>query len=379
MYPSILSNDFMKIVFVGGGTAGSVTPLLALSENIDEKISMLWIGTMEGPERKLIEPAGIPFKHIFCGKLRRYFDWRNFIDPFFILIGFFQALFLLRRFKPNVVIGAGSFVQVPVIWATWALRIPSVIHQLDMKVGLANRLCAGIASRITVSWPELIEKFSEAGKVFYTGTPIRGDILEAKEKDADSLFQFGLNSEKPVTLIMGGGRGSAMMNELIWSCLDELLEFTQIIHATGLTKSQNHETAKSRKGYFQSELLINNISDAYRAADLVISRAGMGTLAELAALGKPSIIIPLETGNTQQLKNAEYFAEKNAIYMLREKNLFVNGKPSRDGVLYFIESIKSLLIDCDRSMTLAKNIKLVDNSNVIEKFNKIIKYLAVFS
>jgi UDP-N-acetylglucosamine--N-acetylmuramyl-(pentapeptide) pyrophosphoryl-undecaprenol N-acetylglucosamine transferase len=332
----------MKILFTGGFSLGPVTPLLAVSEEVrkrDPVIEVFWIGTRRGPERKLISEYNIPFKAIAAGKFRRYISFKNIIDNIYFVIGFFQSLAYLLRKRPDVIVSAGGFVRV---LAGWLLGIPSLIHQQDVRPGLANKVMSIFARKITVAFKSTMKAFPKE-KTVWIGNPVREDIFHSNKTEA--LEYFDLTEEKPVLLIMGGGTGAKRINEIVDAALPELLKFCQIIHVTGIGKAGGE---KDLSGYRRFQLLTEGMVYAYDAADLVVSRAGMGALTELSALQKPSIIIPMP--NTHQEDNTEVFEHANAIQYLRQKTL--NSER-------FIEKIKYTFDNLDRYEERAKNMPLV--------------------
>jgi len=216
----------VKILFSGGGTMGSVSPLIAIYEKIKKKnpeAKFLFIGTKTGPEKKAVESYKINFKAIASGKLRRYFSWNNFIDPFKIIWGFFQSLIILIKFRPNAVAIAGSFVGVPVAWAAWILRIPILIHQQDIVAGLANKLMANYAKKITISFEPSLKDFAE-NKTVMTGNPVREEFYVCNKEKGREVFD--LKSELPVLLVLGGGTGASDLNKVIEESLPDLLQFS---------------------------------------------------------------------------------------------------------------------------------------------------------
>lgn len=357
----------MRVLFSGGGTAGPVTPLLAVATKIQEHATdqsdLLWLGTFHGPEKKLVTSSSIPFTPIFSGKLRRYLHWRNFVDPFLVLFGFFQALVLLYRFKPDVVVSAGAFVSVPVAWAAWFLRIPVIIHQLDIRKGLANALMSPVATVITVSFEEVMSAFPEK-KTVYIGTPIRETILQGDKDRARSAFN--LDPALPTIVVLGGGTGSLFLNKLIVASLPELLHFSQVIHITGSGKSVPTIALKERaERYHAFEFVIDELPNIFAAADVVVSRAGIGTLTELAALGKATMVIPIP--DSQQEENAAYFAKRNAIVPLKQKDL--SGQS-------FVEEMKSLLADTDSIRYLEVQIQKLHRREAAAHLQEIIQSFA---
>lgn len=307
----------MKVLLVGGGTGGSVSPLLAIAKNLRFKkpeIEFLWLGSRRGPEKKMVTAQDIEFKWIFSGKLRRYFSWRNFIDPLFIIVGFFQSLFFLRQWRVQVLVAAGSFIAVPTGLAAWVLRIPLLIHQQDVTPGLTNRILAKLANRITLTFPESVRSFPKK-KVIVCGNPVREEMLEGNKDKARELFN--LQENLPTLLIVGGGTGALKINQLIIGALPELLNFCQVIHITGRGKKLPPLALKEKEElYHPFEFIINEMPDVLAVTDLVITRAGLGFLSELSALGKATIIIPIP--NTHQEDNARYFCQPGAAICLKQ-------------------------------------------------------------
>ncbi len=215
---------------------GSVSPLLAVAKEIKKQrpeASFIWVGTRGGPEREVVAKAGIAFKPIFSGKWRRYVSVHNIVDVIFIALGFFQSLYFISRFKPAAIVSAGGFVSVPVVWAGWILRVPSLIHQQDLRSGLANRLMQPFAARVTVTFEEQL-KFFSAKKTVWTGNPVRDEILHGHSEEATEIFK--LEQGIPTVLVTGGGTGAEFLNELVLSALSELTKFCQIVHLTGRKK-----------------------------------------------------------------------------------------------------------------------------------------------
>jgi len=330
----------MKVLFTGGYTLGPVTPLLAVSEEVrkrDPLAEVFWIGTYSGPEKALIKEYNIPFKSICSGKFRRYWSIRHIADNFHFIIGFFQSFAYLIKNRPDVIVSAGGFVSVPVVFAGWFLRIPSLIHQQDVRPGLANMIMSYFASKITVAF-EVSKKGFRHRNPIWIGNPVREDIFHNNRRE--SLDYFDFDSGRPVLLILGGGTGAQKINELVQGSIDNLLEFTNVIHVTGIGKvGKSH----SRPGYCVFQFLTEGMVHAYDASDVVVSRAGMGTLTELAALEKPSIIIPIP--DSHQELNAEAFASRDAVQYLHQKGL----TPER-----FAEAIKYTFDNLDQYKERAK-------------------------
>lgn len=307
-----------KIIFTGGGTAGHVTPNLALMDALSGRYEMEYIGSYQGIEKELVEKAGIPYHGISSGKLRRYFDWKNFTDPFRVLKGFGEAKKLMREKKPDLVFSKGGFVAVPVVIAAKKAGVPVIIHESDMTPGLANKLCLASADKICVNFPETLKYLPEE-KAVLTGTPIRKELFQG---DRLRGLQFcGFGTEKPVILVVGGSTGAAALNEAVWNLLPTLLKRFQIVHLCG--KGKANPTYNGTEGYVQFEYINKELRDIFAASSLVISRAGANAICELLALKKPNILIPLTAAASRgdQILNAESFEQQGYSYLLREEEL----------------------------------------------------------
>jgi len=359
----------MKIVLTGGGSGGSVAPLLAIAEELKKQkseIEFLFIGTKRGePEKEMIKNYHFKFCSIFSGKLRRYFSLKNFLDPFLILLGFFQSLFILACFRPEIIISSGGFVAVPLTLAGWFFKIPSLIHQQDIIPSLTNKILAPFAKKITVSFDKSLRDFAK-NKTVFTGNPVREIIKKGDQERA--IKKFNLEKNLPTLLVLGGGTGAQKINELISEILPELTKFCQIIHLTGKgkLKIENWEL-KIKERYHPYEFLITEIADAYAVADLVISRAGLNVLTELAILGKPTIIIPIP--DSPQEANSRYFQERNAAIVLDQKTLDLEK---------FLNTIKDLINNPVKRKSLSENIEKIMPPQPGEKIVKEILLLGKF-
>ena len=320
-----------KILLSGGGTGGSVSPLLAVAEALKKKgdFEFLFVGTANGPEKDMVAKAGLPFAVISSGKLRRYFDWHNFIDLFKIKLAFWQSLFLLIKNRPDLVITAGSFVAVPLVWAAGLLNIPCLVHQMDIRPGLANILMAPFAKFVTVTFEKSLMDYG--AKAVWTGNPSQLSIINYQLSISDARKFFNLKDGLPTVFVVGGGTGAVAINKLVEDNLVELSSFCQIIHSTGKGKM----TSIKNENYHAFEFLnTEEMAKALLACDLVITRAGIGTLTDLVVFKKPAIIIPMP--KTHQEENAQYFAEKGAGVYLKQLEL--------DGPK-FVAAFKDFLFD----------------------------------
>ncbi len=308
-----------KIVLTGGGTAGHVTPNIALLPSLKEKgYEISYIGSKNGIEKQLIEAEGLPYYGISSGKLRRYFDLKNFTDPFRVIAGLFQAKKLLKKMKPDVVFSKGGFVSVPVVRAAASLHIPVIIHESDMTPGLANKLAFPAASKVCCNFPETVKLLPE-GKAVLSGSPIRQELLNG---DADAGMRFcGFSGKRPVLLIIGGSLGSVAVNTAVRAILPRLLETFNVIHLCG--KGNLDPALEGTEGYVQYEYIREELPDLFALCDVVISRAGANAICELLALRKPSLLIPLSAAASRgdQILNAKSFSKQGFSIMLEEEKV----------------------------------------------------------
>ncbi len=352
-----------RIILTGGGTAGHVTPNMALIPALkDAGFDIHYIGSYDGMEKKLIEDLKIPYHGISSGKLRRYFDLKNFSDPAKVLKGYSEASRLIKSLKPDIVFSKGGFVTVPVVMAAKAKKVPAIIHESDMTPGLANRLCIPSATKVCCNFPEAMEHLP-AGKGVVTGTPIRKELLQG---DAALGLSFcGFNMDKPVLLIVGGSSGSMIINNAIRDNLDELLQKFQIIHLCG--KGNLDESLKDTTGYVQYEYIKKELSGLLAAADIVISRAGANAICELLAINKPNILIPLSAAASRgdQILNAESFEKQGFSYVIQEENL------SSDTLLKAVNHVYDNRAEYKATMTKSQSSNSIDI--IMNLINDIVK------
>ncbi len=342
----------MKIICVGGGTLGSVTPLLGVIEawqKIEPRLEVEWWGTKQGPEKKLLKSLGIKYYSIAAGKLRRYWSLRNFSDVLQVGLGFVQALWRFGLRRPEVVLTAGSFVALPVGLAAKCYGLPLTLHQQDVRPSLVNKLLAPLGDLITVTWPDSLQHFSSSRTVL-TGNPVRTGFLKPPDKEL-VCQKLGLKSTRPIVLVMGGGTGAAFLNELITANLTVLVSFCQIIHLTGLNKVG----AVNQAGYYPLPLATDTAS-LLTVADVVVARAGMGTITELAAAAKPAIIVPLP--ESHQEDNAVYLERKQAAVILHQTSLTMDA---------FVDTLRQLLTAAPKRTVLGKNLQAIMIEGAAEK------------
>ncbi len=367
---SINIKNKKNIILTGGGTGGSVSPLLAIFDELaGGDYNFYWVGTKNGIEQEMVRREGIDFFSINSGKFRRYFSWKNFIDPFFVILGFFDSLLIIKKCNPDLVISAGGFVSVPFVWAARARRIPIIIHQQDARPGLANKLMCRCAKVITTVFKKSLEDFCK--KPVWIGNPVRREFINLQKSRTrqESLKKFNLKDNKPVIFITGGGTGSVFLNMLVVTSLQELTKNFQILHATG--KGREAESPLEwkydlhREDYRKFEFLnTTQMMDAYNAADIVVSRCGMGALTELSFLKKVCILIPMP--RTHQEDNARMFMDNEAAIVLNQKYLDSNK---------FIQSIKNLMENKHKQQKLRENIGKIIKQNASAEMVKIINKL----
>lgn len=308
-----------RIILTGGGTAGHVTPNIALLPRLKElQYDIHYIGSYNGMEKNLIEKQNIPYHGISSGKLRRYFSLKNFTDPFRVLKGFSEANKLMKKLKPDVIFSKGGFVSVPVVIAGKRNHVPVIIHESDMTPGLANKISIPSATKVCCNFPETLQSLP-ADKAILTGSPIRQELMTG-DKDRARPF-CGFKDIKPVILIVGGSLGAAAVNDAVRGVLPELLKEFQIIHLCG--KGKLDASLTNTEGYVQFEYIQDELKDLFALSDIVISRAGANAICELLALRKPNLLIPLsaKASRGDQLLNARSFERQGFSLVIEEEDL----------------------------------------------------------
>ena len=308
-----------KIVMTGGGTGGHVTPNLALIPRLQaDGWEVHYIGGANSAEQELISRVpGVTFYTVAVGKLRRYFDLKNFSDPFRVIKGVAQATAIIRRIQPNVVFSKGGFVSVPVVYGAKLNGVPVVTHESDLTPGLANKLCLPFARVQCCTFPEAV-KYSK-GKGIYTGTPIRPEVLRGSREAG--LARFGFSANLPVLMVVGGSSGAQAVNECVRAALPKLTQSFQVLHLCG--KGNADPGLADVKNYAQCEYLNEEMADAYACADVVVSRAGSNSLCELLALRKPALLIPYPSSASRgdQILNAKSFESRGLSRVLDQAEM----------------------------------------------------------
>lgn len=348
-----------KIVLTGGGTAGHVSPNIALISSLEaDGWEVVYIGSNYGIEKQLVSEVGIPYYGISSGKLRRYFSWQNFIDPFKVIKGIFDAYFAIAKIKPKVVFSKGGFVTVPVIFSSWLQRIPVIIHESDFSSGLANRISIPFATKVCVTFPETVKHLAKyASKVKHTGLPIRPEILQGNVDKGRALC--GFNADLPILFVVGGSTGSAKINQAVRSVLDTLTQNYQVVHACG--KGNLDSNLREHQHYQQFEYLGTELADILAIADLVVSRSGANAVFEFLTLRKPNLLIPLSklSSRGDQILNAKSFQARGYSAVLFEEDLTS-------------ESLLSAIADLD-----TRRDEYIENMNKSKDTNAIVQIIAL--
>lgn len=328
-----------RIVLTGGGTAGHVTPHLALLPHLmEEGYEIHYIGTQDGIEHQMMNRPGITYHAVKSGKLRRYFDWKNFTDPFKVIAGAFQSACLIGKIKPDVCFSKGGFVSVPAVIGAWLHGVPVVCHESDLTPGLANKISSKFAKRIATTFPECAEALGS--KAACTGTPMRPQLFSGSREKGLALC--GFSGEKPVLLMMGGSSGAQSVNKALREALPELLEKVDVLHIAG--KGNVDETLKEVPGYAQFEFLSEALPNALACADFVLSRAGSNAICEFQALKKPMLLVPYPKGASRgdQILNAQSFEKRGLCHVLLQENMT---KDSLLSALFHLMEEKDTLIE----------------------------------
>lgn len=322
-----------KIVLTGGGTAGHVTPNIALLPALQQEgYEIAYVGSYDGIEKRLISDFQIPYTGISTGKFRRYLDIKNLTDPFRVIKGFAEARKYLKQYQPDVVFSKGGFVSVPVVRAASSLGIPCIIHESDMTPGLANKLCIPVAYKVCCNFPETYRMLPQE-KAVLTGSPIRQELAQGNK--LAGLDMCGFTANKPVIMVIGGSLGAANVNKAVREALPKLLEDFQVVHLCGKDKVDN--LLLNTPGYKQFEYVKAELKDLFAMADLVISRAGANAICELLALKKPNILIPLPASSSRgdQLLNAKSFEAQGFSLVINEDDLTTSLLVDKVHELYF--------------------------------------------
>ena len=348
-----------KIIMTGGGTAGHVTPNLALVPSlIEEGFEIKYIGSRDGIEKDIITKANIPYYGISSGKLRRYFDVKNFTDPFKVLKGVCEALKILSKEKPDVIFSKGGFVTVPVVMAASMKKIPVIAHESDITPGLANKLASPFCDKLCVTFRESLQ-FVKNNKGVLTGSPIRKEILTGSKQIGKEICEF--KDDKEIILVMGGSLGSKVINDAIRENINNILKYNNIIHICG--KGNLDKSLENISGYKQFEYVSEDLKHLMHAADYIISRAGANSIFEFLALKKPTLLIPLSKNASRgdQILNANSFKKEGFSLVMQEEEL------QKEGILKGIKMLK------ESKQDLINNMNKSNMSDGVKEIVKVIK------
>lgn len=356
----------MKIVFTGGGSAGHIFPLIAICREMNKNhplsgFEFYYLGPKDKFAREFLIQEGIQVKNVMSGKMRRYFSLYNLIDIFKIPFGILQAFYQLFVLSPDIIFSKGGYGSVPTVIAAWILRIPIFLHESDIVPGVANRIVSKFAIEIFISFSISETEYFPAEKMLSVGNPLRDKLLFGSKEKAEEIFK--LTGEKPVILILGGSQGAQAINDKILAVLPQMIEYFEVIHQTGRgnfeqVKKESQVVLQTdiRKYYHPIDLMGDDyLSHAYQAANLIVSRAGSGSIFEIAALGKPSILVPLpNSAQDHQIRNAYAYSQKGAAMVIEESNF----KPS-----FILERIKYLFDRPERMEEMAQKAKEFSRPN----------------
>lgn len=359
-----MQKDKFKIIFVGGGTGGHVAPNIAIIDELKNiskdrciNIDFLYIGRINGIEKELINKYGLKYKGIYTGKLRRYFSLKNFSDIILMLLGCIQSFFILLFNRPSIIFAKGGFVTVPFCLAAAILRIPFVIHESDSVMGLSNKILLPFAKKVYLGFPVNAYKNILIKKTYFSGNPVRSEILEASENKKAFFQKYKLDETKKIIFVFGGSQGAGRINELIYESLDNIVSHYNLIQQTGERHEEYFKAKRSsmgdkeRRRYLPVGYIGAELKDFFINADLIISRTGASSIAEIVAVKKPSILIPLSSAaSDHQTSNAKFLQKNGIASVLNEKILtadklceeidfLMNNKKARDSMVNSMENV----------------------------------------
>ncbi|PIR47382.1 hypothetical protein COV06_03830 [Candidatus Uhrbacteria bacterium CG10_big_fil_rev_8_21_14_0_10_50_16] len=335
----------MKILLSGGGTLGPVTPLLGLVEYWrahNKLVDLVWVGTVHGPEANMVTSQDVRFISIASVKIPRYVSFYWLTIPFRLVYAGVEAWNVLKAEQPDVIVTAGGYVSVPLVILGRFMGIRSWVHQQDVLPGLANKIMARFAAKISTTFDASKDVFPSK-KTEVTGNAVRESMLQGSRERA--LLKFGLSPERKTLLVLGGGGGAMWLNESVSAIAADLTKKWQVLHVTG--RDKHHMVNVSDKYYVTEPLINDGMDDAYAIADVVLCRAGLGTLTELAAVGKPAIVVPIP--DSHQEMNAFHLYEHQA-------GLILDQTETTPQIL--LSSIRTVMDNEDVQMRFAANLKL---------------------
>jgi len=357
----------VNILLSGGGTGGHIYPAVAIANALERKYpkaKILFVGANDRMEMEKIPQAGYPIKGLWISGFQRRLTFKNLIFPLKLISSLLNARLIIKKFKPDIVIGTGGFASGPTLQMAVRKNIPALIQEQNSYPGITNKILGKQVDRICVAYDGL-DKYFPKNKIIKTGNPIRQDILNIDSKRDEALKYFKLKKTKTTLLVLGGSLGAYAINHLIETRVDWFAKHkVQVIWQTGKSYKKQYHNYYGIKDV-QQHIFINRMDLAYAAADIIISRAGAGTISELCVVGKPVIFIPSpHVAEDHQTKNAQFLEERNAAVLIKEAHLNT-----------FDSKFETLLKDKDKQQQLSKNIKLLALPNATEKIVETIDIL----
>lgn len=349
-----------KVIISGGGTGGHIFPAIAIANALKEKVEgvdILFVGAKGKMEMEKVPNAGYPIKGLWISGLQRKLtDTRNFLFPFKLISSLWNSFWIVKRFKPQVVVGTGGYASGPLLFVSSKLGVSALIQEQNSYPGITNKLLAKTVQCICVAYDKM-ERFFPKQKMLFLGNPVRQDILEVATKREEAITYFGLDRTKKTVLVVGGSLGARTINESMALCLD-MFEGTQLIWQTGKAYAQQGEKDAANKTNIKVLPFISRMDLAYAAADVVVSRAGASTISELCLIGKPAILVPSpNVAEDHQTKNAAALTDKNAALMVKD----VKAK------IELTEVLRELLQNEQKQKELGENIQQLAKHQSAEK------------
>jgi len=352
-------NKHIKVIISGGGTGGHIFPAVAIAHEIKSRYpdaEILFVGAKGRMEMEKVPKAGYPIEALWITGINRKKMWKNITFPFKLVSSLWKAKRIINRFQPDFVIGTGGFASGPVLHIAQKKGIPTFIQEQNSYPGITNKLLAKKARKIYTAY-EGLEKFFPADKIVKTGNPIRKDIFEGKTDKSEAFRKFGLNESKKTLLSIGGSLGAHPVNEGVKSIINQLRAHDyQVLWQTGANDYEHYK--KYDSNHVKVVPFITDMKDAYTIADLIVSRAGAGTISELSVLGKPVILVPSPyVAEDHQTKNAKALADKNAAIMIKEAELKTE----------LWKNIQNIFSDEEKARQLSENIQKLADPDATKK------------
>ncbi|MES2726053.1 MAG: undecaprenyldiphospho-muramoylpentapeptide beta-N-acetylglucosaminyltransferase [Bacteroidota bacterium] len=348
----------LKIIISAGGTGGHIYPAIAVAQALEKRLNheveFLFVGASDRMEMEKVPKAGYKIEGLWISGLQRRITYKNILFPFKVVSSLWKSLSIIRKFKPDAVIGFGGFASSAMLYAATIKNLPTLIHEQNSYAGITNKILKDRVRKICVAYDNM-DKFFPANKLIKTGNPIRQDLLDVSNKRAQAIDFFKLDTTKKTVLVIGGSLGARTINESIFEGIEKLKEANvNLIWQTGksFTKAESISGAT-----FNVQQFIYEMDLAYAAADIVISRAGALSIAELAQVARPVILVPSpNVAEDHQTKNAMALVNKNAAVLVKDI----------DARKQLITETLSLINNSDKQAELVKNISTFAIPNAAE-------------